>query len=220
MCLKIDSREKQRITDAVLFAKDNDIGYEVKQLDTGDYVFKDGEKTVGFEYKTIYDFVSSIMMGKLFRQVSNMNYDYNFCFISGFKDLPQALSKYNRFSQNKLFLKDIYGVLLRLNTICDGVIYFECNTFEQELQLMYLQASKCFVMKNYNAVSDKKKGSNPAVTYLTCVNGVSIQKAELICNTYNINCLTDLFGLTKKLLTDIDGIGEKTAVKILNAIGG
>lgn len=215
----IDSREKERIKEAVEYCDKNDICYEIRQLKSGDYVFE-RNKSVGFEYKNINDFISSIANGKIFRQVSNMDYDFNFVFISGFKDLQRAINKHNRFSKNKIYVNCVYSAIARLNTLCEGVIYIDCNTFDQEMSLMQSQAKKCFVMKDYNTVSDKKKGNNPAVTYLNCINGVSLQKAELICSTYNINCLTDLYSLTMLNITELDGIGKKTAEKIVKAING
>lgn len=219
MFLIIDSRENERIKQAQEYCKKKNIVCSVRRLESGDFVFKD-KKTVGFEYKRIEDLISSIAKGKIFRQVSNMDYDHNFVFISGFKDLQRAISRHNTFSKNTIHMSGVYSAIARLNTLCDGVIYIDRNTFEQELGLMQDQAQKCFVMKHYNILSDKRKHDNPAITYLSCINGVSIQKAENICDTYNIGCLTDLFGLTKTLLTGIDGIGDKTAVKILEAIGG
>lgn len=60
----IDSREKSRINTAVEYFKKKGLDCEIKQLKSNDYVFTDGIKTVGFEFKEINDFVTSIGMEK------------------------------------------------------------------------------------------------------------------------------------------------------------
>jgi NAD-dependent DNA ligase len=64
-----------------------------------------------------------------------------------------------------------------------------------------------------------RKHKNPAFNFLCHdIYGINHKKAQQITNTYNLQSLHDLMKLTKEDLIQIDGIGENTANKILQAI--
>lgn len=65
----IDAREKDSIKPSKDFFKNA----EIYNLDSGDYAFIKGNKQILFEYKTILDFISSIIDGRVFRQCYQMN---------------------------------------------------------------------------------------------------------------------------------------------------
>ena len=220
MFLKIDSREKQVVEFAKAFAERNGIKSEVYKLSTGDYVFQEGTKTVKFERKRIDDFVSSVKGGKIFRQVSEMDGDFNFVIITDYKDLPTVLQRINNFSKKRMTKEHIIKAICRLNTMCDGVIVNYPNKPNEDLYWMLTQAEKCFSAdtKKYGVQTDKKKGENPAVNFLASIKGISYKKAETICDYFNIKTLTDLLGLTKTYLVKCPGIGEKTAETIIEAL--
>lgn len=221
MFLKIDSREQDRINLAKNWCNHHKIEYEVEELKNSDYIFCDEDKTVGVEFKRVDDFIQSVKNGKIFRQVTEMDNTFNFVFISGFKDYENYLYRFNNMTNHKIYKTDLIGAISRLNTLCDAVICQWNYNFRDDLLFMKKQAEKCFNTNvHYGALTDKKKSSNPAVNYLASIKGVSYKKASDICEKYNCNNLVDLLGLTESSLKEVKGIGDNTAKKIRNSIGG
>ena len=65
----------------------------------------------------------------------------------------------------------------------------------------------------------EKKHSNPAFNFLCyCIYGINHKKAQTIINSFDLKTLTDLQKLTHEQLTQIEGIGPKTAKTIIEAI--
>lgn len=216
----IDSREKDRIKIAREWGKATGLNPEVISLDTGDYVFTDKDKTCGFEYKRISDFIQSVVNGKVFRQVLELQkYSFNFLLISEFGNVELALKEYNEHAKRKFYLQNVYAAIARLNTMTHVIVMNSYN-IENELEFMNIQAIKCFNEKNYGVFEDKKKEDNPAVNYISCIKGVGLTKAKALCDEYNCTNLIHLLGLTKSMIVDVEGIGDKTADKILEAITG
>ena len=221
MELVIDSREKERINIAKNWCKTNKIEYEVKELSNSDYIFCEDDKSVGFEYKRIDDFIQSVKSSKIFRQVTEMDNTFNFVVISGFKDYENYLYRFNNITNQKIHKTDLIGAISRLNTMCDACIVQWNYNISEDLLFMRKQAEKCFNTNvNYGVFSDMKKGTNPAVNYLASIKGVSYKKANDICEAYNCNSLTDLLGLSESSLKKVGGIGAKTALKIRESLGG
>lgn len=74
------------------------------------------------------------------------------------------------------------------------------------------------ISKNYRSVSIRKD-KNPSLNFLCyCIYGLNYKRAKLIVDTYNLYSLEDLKTLTIDKLKEIDGIGENTARKIMEAI--
>ena len=221
MKLYIDSREKERIAVAEEWGNASGLNPEVIQLDTGDYVFVDKDKSCAFEYKRIADFIQSVVNGKVFRQVSEMrqSYSHEFVFISEFWRVELALKEHNEHAKKTMYLKNVYAAIARLNTI-SHVIVMDSYNIEKDLEFMQIQATKCFNEKNYGVFEDKKKEENPAVNYISCIKGVGLKKAKALCNEFNCTSLIHLLGLTKRMVVKVDGIGDKTADKIMEAIHG
>lgn len=220
MFLKIDSREKNRISLATNWCRSNKIEYEVKELKNSDYILCDEDKTVGFEYKRIDDFIQSVKDGRIFRQIQEMDNTFNFVFISGFKDYENYLYRFNNITNQKIYKNDLIGAISRLNTMCDAVLVQWNYDVLEDLLFMKKQAEKCFNTNvHYGALTDKKKTENAALNYLASIKGVSYKKASAICEKYNVNSLIDLLGLTESSLKEVNGIGDNTAKKIRKSIG-
>lgn len=217
MNVLIDSREKSRIKQAEELCKKQGIDFEVKQLTSNDYIFSDGNRTVGFEFKEIGDFVSSISNGKIFRQVSESETDFTFVIISGYRDLGQALFRHNLFVKNQMYNVD--GAIARLNLLCNGVWIEETPVFKKCFDKMVLQAEKCFNTKIYSSNMEvKKTGDSAVINYLSSIKGVSNITALRICSNLGLKTLEDLLKVDKEYLVSIDGIGAKTADKIMEAL--
>lgn len=217
MKLIIDSREKSRIKQAKDICKEKGIEFDVRKLNSNDYIFFDGKKSVGFEFKEIKDFVSSISNGKIFRQVSESDTDYTFVIVSTYRSLDNALFIHNQFHKQQMYSVD--GAIARLNLLCDGVWFEQTPVFTKCFNLMLLQAEKCFNQKHYSSKMEvRKTGDSAVINFLSSVKGVSNITALRICGNLNLQTLEDLLSVDKESLVSIDGIGSKTADKVLEAL--
>ena len=85
---------------------------------------------------------------------------------------------------------------------------------------MYIQAKKDLSSKPI-VKKFPRKDKNAAFNFLCySIYGINWKKAKLIIDTYDLQSLTDLFELTVDDLILIEGIGEKTATSIVEAIHG
>lgn len=217
MKLLIDSREKSRIKQAEELCKEKGINFDVRQLSSNDYIFMSGNKSVGFEFKEIRDFVSSISNGKIFRQVTESETDFTFVIISDFRSLNNALFIRNQFHKQQMYSVD--GAIARLNLLCNGVWFEDTPVFSKCFNKMLLQAKKCFNTKHYNLqMNVRKTGDSAVINYLSSIKGVSNITALRICGNLNLRTLEDLLKIDKESLVRIDGVGGKTADKIMKVL--
>ena len=213
------TREQNRIHSAKNYYEKQGIQVNIKELPIGDYIFSNGKEEVVFEFKLISDFVSSIQSNRVFNQSINMaeNYDYAFVMIHG--DLATR-SKCLAMSRNyqQITVYQYLGAIASLNRY---VTVLQCYSpyLNESYYTMLTQAKKC--LRNKPIVKKfPKKHKNPAFNFLCHdVYGINWKKAKTIVETLNLHTKKDLDQLTKENLTQIDGIADKTAEKILKAIG-
>ena len=214
----IDNREQKRIKSATQYYTEQGLEVEVKELEIGDYIFTDGENSVCFEYKEINDFITSINDGRVFNQAINMaeNYDYHFVVIRG---TESERAKYLAISKNyrSVSIFQYHGAIASLNRYVT-VIESYTPYINEAYYKMLVQARKCLedkpIVKRFN-----RKDKNPSLNFLCyCIYGLNYKRAKLIVDTYNLYSLEDLKTLTIDKLKEIDGIGENTARKIMEAI--
>lgn len=214
----IDSREKERIPYSMEFFKK--YNPSIKELDTGDYIFDNGEEKICFEYKTVRDFIGSVSDGRIFEQVKRMNdkFDWSFIVLEGTIEDLRRENKRRLFQQDTgrpFSLSQFYGVIARLN--CYTTVT-QCHNLAQAFNYMEKQMLKIFddkpLLKHFKSDAD-----NPALNFLCCINGINYKTAKLIVDEYNINSLHDLVIIVNTVdLTDIKGIGNKTKDKIMEVI--
>lgn len=218
MFVAIDSREKQRKYDAYSFYKNNkhiDKAY-IGTLPTGDYIFYDNPKKVEhgvvFEYKTIEDFVKSIIDNRVFNQSidQNQQFLYHYVIIVGTDQQLDDLLSQMEFNED-----NYYGAIDRLSTYTN---VRQAPTQERAFKIMLNTSRKCLDGKTIFKKFPKSFG-NPASRYLCyCVDDIGDETSTLIVNALKLQNLNDLMHLNKEKLIDIKGIGDKTADKILKAI--
>ena len=194
----IDDREPSYISNKLPDAK-------IERLEIGDYII--GNMII--ERKSSSDFISSILDGRLFRQLNNMQ-DLEFkpvLAIIGNIWRPFADSKMNYGSQMvfgvfKSIILDFNTPIIQFDAENDFVSFLkkcdEENKDKRQLRLPHrkgktLQEQKVFALSN--------------------IEGVSVKKAELLLN--NFGSLKGVLNASKKDLLSIDGIGRKLASNVI-----
>ena len=209
--LVIDSREHKRIQSATKYYQD--LGYDVtvSTLDTGDYLFND---QVVFEFKTMMDYMSSIVDGRVFREciLQSESYPYHFCIIQGSNyDLKRALDYSN------VSYRQYVGSISRLNTYT--TVINSMGGVKNAYHQMHTQTSKC--LDDIGKVKQfKVKEYNTAFNILAyTIPRVSTMRADRIVETLGLETVTDVVNLTKEELLTVDGIGDNLAENIIKHIG-
>lgn len=212
----IDGREKRRIKPAKNFFK----GAEVYNLQYGDYAFIKGDKRILFEYKTINDFISSIIDKRVFRQCYNMeqNSYKSYLIIHGdFTNIKSLIYTFQKKSNVNFNYNQFTGALARLYS--EYNVIQTTGDFEDVLYLMKKIAEKCFDNKNNRPVIGFKKTDNAVLNFLTCISGINYKTAKLIVDEFNIKNLHEFVVIVNTVdLTEIKGIGQKKAELIMDAV--
>ena len=214
----IDSREQSRIKQASEYYAKQGLTVEVQELPIGDYLFTDGSDEVVFEFKTIADFISSIQDNRVFNEALNQaeNYNHHFVVIQGDESTRAKCLAFTK-NYRKVTIFQYHGAIASLNRYTT-VLESYSSFIDEAFYKMLVQARKCLSSKPI-VRKFPKKTSNTAFNYLSgCIRGVNYKKANAIVNTYQLESLSDLMKLNKEDLMNVDGIGENTAKKILEAI--
>ena len=215
MKVTIDTREQNRIKTATEYYKQQGLEVEVKELETGDYLF---DNKVVFEFKTIADYVSSIQDNRVFNEAINQaeNYDYHYVIIQGDEATRAKCLAMSRNFQEVTYFQYLGAIasLNRYTTVIESYSPFINEAYYR----MMITAKKCLqdkpIVKKF-----PRKDKNPAFNYLAyCIYGVSAKRAKDIVYTCHLKTMEDLFNLTHQDLTKIDGIGDNLADRILNSI--
>ena len=215
MQLTIDSREQSRIQSATEYYKQQGLTVEVKEEQVGDYIFNN---QVCFEFKTIPDFVSSIQNGRVFNQAINQSetYDYHYVIIQGDSHTrAKALAMSRNYREVTYF--QYLGAIASLNRYTT-VIESYSPFINEAYYRMLITAKKC--LQNKPIVKKfPRKDKNVCFNWLCyCNYGINAKKATAIVETLELHTLSDLQNLTKEQLLSVDGIGEKNAIRIMEAI--
>ena len=217
MNITIDTREQNRIETATQYYESQGHNVTIKELPIGDYIFNN---QVVFEYKTIPDFITSIQDGRVFNQAINMseNYDYHYIIIQGDE---HTRSRSIGMSKNYIpvNITQYLGAIASLNRFTTVIESY--NPIVEEAYYRMLVTAKKALQDKPIVKKFPRKHKNPAFNYLCyCIYGINSKKAKIITDTYELKSLNDLLQLTTEDLTLIEGIGEKTAKNIIEAIHG
>ena len=211
----IDSREQSRITSATQYYENQGYEVEVAELEIGDYLFNN---QVCFEFKTIPDFISSIQNGRVFNQAINMaeNYDYHYVIIQGDE---HTRSRSLGMSQQYMpvNITQYLGAIASLNRFTTVIESYN-PIIEEAYYRMQITAHKA--IQNKPLIKKfPRKDKNSALNWLCHdVYGINYKTAEKIVTELELHTLEDLFTLEHHRLTNIDGIGDKIADKIMKSI--
>lgn len=235
MNISVDNREKKsRIASFVKFFTGEeyhkDINeYEghgnhviIRMLPIGDYIFND---TLCIEYKSAIDFIGSVMDGRVFKQSNRMReYPYSYVVIAG--DLSGEINTYNtnahfRWNNKRkkgFTVKSALGAIARLSI--DGKV-LQVNNMQQAWILLNSLANK--VDNDKEHIVQPLRLDNPVASFLTCIpvnrtQRLAGKKAVKIQKELNLQTLDDLRSVTFDDLVEINGIGVKTAMNIMEYI--
>ena len=216
MLVEISDKEQNRIPKAEQYFQELGCETQVTNLQYGDYVFNE---KVAVEYKTMADFIASIQDNRVFNEAINQaeNYDWHYVLIHGNEhERTKCISMTQNYIPVNLF--QFHGAIASINRYSTVI---ECYTpwINEAFYKMYIQAQKDLSTKPI-VKKFPKKDKNTAFNFLCHdVYGINCKKAKNIVDTLNLHTKKDLDTLTKEKLTSVDGIADKTAEKILKAIG-
>ena len=223
MKLQIDNRESNtRINSARQFFTDYQV--EVGSYPVGDYIF---ENKVCFEYKSANDIISSIIDGRVFRQVERMK-QYPFSYVIVVGNVAETINErnanyWNRRNQVKQFtVRNYLGALARLQ-IESRVIHVDNN---QQCWTIMDFLTKKLLDENPNIRGvDRPKAtlSDPIATFLSCIyindsQRLGIKTAVMIREYLKLENLSDLLSVTYEDLVKVKGVGSKTAKRIMDVL--
>jgi len=224
MKLQIDNRESNtRINSARQFF-DGSYDIEVGNYPVGDFIF---DNKVVFEYKTAPDIVSSIIDGRVFRQVERMKqYPYSYVIVVGnvAEHINERNANYwNRRNQVKQFtVRNYLGALARLQ-IESRVIHVDNN--QQAWTIMDFITKKVLDDNPNVRGVDRPKAtlSDPIATFLSCIyindsQRLGIKTAIMIREYLHLENLRDLLAVTYDDLVGVKGVGSKTARRIMDVL--
>lgn len=225
--VEIDDREQDRIKPALKFFNKNKISDKavtgvLKHKTSADYSFKN----VGVEFKTIPDFISSTMNGRLKREILAMKEEYGKEYVIIQGEMDKSIKAYNsqavknnyhrKFNKQEYFGKEkFFGHIASLSQI---TTIFHVENFDQALILMLKLFEKTFDGKIRDAPDPELHTRNTILNFLCSINGINKNKAFKIINTLGIKNLKDLIGLNPDDFKKVNGIGEKTSKKIVEWI--
>lgn len=214
----IDNREQSRVEKAKTYYESEGLTVSVEELQIGDYIFSDGNESVCFEFKEINDFITSISSGRIFNQAISQAEEFNHHFVV-IRGTESERAKYLAITKNyrTVTLFQYLGAIASLNRYTT-VLEVYTPYINEAFYRMMVQAKKC--LQNKPIVKKfPRKDKNSALNYLCyCIYGLNYKRAKVIVDTYQLESLTDLMKLNIDDLTNIEGIGEKTAENIIRSI--
>lgn len=197
---------------------------KVETMTVGDYIFDD---KVCFEYKRADDFIGSVIDGRVFKQSRNMQqYPFSYVIIVG--NVAKEINTRNerkywngRGKLKSFTIKQYLGAVARLSV--DGKVLHVDNQ-QQGWILMESVASKCLEDASVKGIDKPSfKLTDPIASFLGCVyvndtSRLSMKQAVLIREHLHLETLSDLLDVEYDDLIGINGIGEKTAKAVMEAI--
>lgn len=218
----IDDREQSRVKPAYDFFTSCEYNVFVMELPVGDYVFTDTDTglSVAFEYKTIADYLDSIVDNRVFNQALEQsdNFDYHFVIIVGtYNELNRLIRERKQYTGRYMSLKEYYGTF---GSLLNVTSILQVPNMNHGFQLMESTARHCLSLKPVLKRYRKSRGS-PALRLLANnVNGIGYSTAELICRNLGLESVADVLKLSKDDLLSVKGIGEVKADNILRQVHG
>ncbi len=179
------------------------IAVEIKDFTPGDYLL--GE--IAVERKTLPDFISSWVQGRLFDQLSRLRSSYTFPFLLIEAYHPDYLS------QTTAFYSILLTILLKTNVkiICT-------KDQKQTADVLLLMAGRAIVSAQIMRQPKKISLQQRRLNMLLQVPGMGRKKAQLLLETFGT--LDALFKAESRQIQEIPTIGRKTVVQLDQILNG
>jgi ERCC4-type nuclease len=215
--LIIDSREKSNLSEFIISeASRMNILTEKQWIEIGDYVYQD----VCFEAKSTIDFLQSVLNGRLWNQVDNMDrhYEYSIVIIHGSLHQVMAYPKYVNMEINEQLLKHkFYGALGRLTLDTDCKVFW----VESPQKAAKIITTICKMRPVKRSVIQptllKRITTDDLRLDMLCtIKGVSKSKAKKIIEKYG--SVMEVGESNVNELSSIDGIGPTIAKRIIDTL--
>tara|TARA_R100000988_G_C4005392_1_gene172205 strand:- start:2956 stop:3651 length:696 start_codon:yes stop_codon:yes gene_type:complete len=222
--LVIDSREKEgsRLVKLVQSkCKTLGIKTEKKWLEIGDYVFDD----VCFEAKSTTDFLGSVMSKRIWTQIDNMDRHYKTNVVIIYGTLEEAI--YNVKRHGKSNIQEPARSIMLNNKFLGGIGRITLDTdvkafwvpTEEEAALIISAICKMKPIERdviRPEIFKRITTDDLRLDVLTSIKGVSLKKAKAFIKEYG--SIMEIGEQTVHELCYMDGIGEKTAKRILDTL--
>ncbi len=179
----------------------------IKQLEYGDYVYKD----TGVEFKTVSDFISSVKSKRMQNQAVGLRENYNHHYVIIYGDVQKTLRQLYR-TRHPFSVKQYLGALASISQITH-VLHVDNEM--QAFRLTRKLFEKSTDNKNRLTRKPTTRHENKIITILTIIGNIGDERAQQLVNEFNIRTIEDLLELTYDDITSLKGFGDKTAKKIL-----
>ncbi len=189
----------------------NSIFYEVTELKVGDYIIGN----ICIERKTVSDYISSLIDGRLSTQLYNISRNYKISYLVIIGNIDNV--EINERLSKKAFISSIIGASIKVAP--DGEMA-NINLIMLESEEDFVEFIELIIQKSNNSeprlptLNNKKLSKNEElINIVSSISGIGENKAKLILEKYNT--IQKIANLTPDELMKIKGIGPKLSKKIV-----
>ena len=226
----VDDREPERI---VRLLRSMGVDVRRKRLEIGDYLVTSSSREVAVERKSVEDFESSIIDGRLFDQVHRLSKKYPLSFLcivdSDSSESPGSDSDSSDSSESKeskskeRISRDAFvgGILsVALTALSSGTVIPLRLESEEEFCLMLKNLDRKLSsgkLKVYPRIV-RKTEVDDSVAMLTAIPGIGVEKAKRLLERFG-----SVHAVVNASIADlkrVDGIGDKQARRIYYFVRG
>lgn len=203
--IKIFADTREKSSSIIRTLADNNINVELKVLDAGDYILS---KEIGVEFKTVKDFVDSIVDGRLLIQLKKLKEYYlsPLLVIEGSEDI---------YSIRNVHPNAIIGMLATITTSYKIPVIQTKNSEETYnlFRTIILQAEDKFDSNSYSPHTNKGESLKSQQEYLvSSLPNIGLPVAKELLR--NFKSIKNIANSSEAELRRIDLIGEKKAKQI------
>ncbi len=201
LAIAVDHREKS--SGVIKELIDMGIKIELKQLNVGDYIISD---RVAVEYKTVQDFVDSIIDGRLLEQIKGLREGY-------FKPLIIIEGDEDIFSQRNIHPNAIRGMLATI-TVSYGIPVIQTKNFKETANLLAVIAKReSEEGRNFSFHNRKPTTLKDQQEYIvSSLPNIGPSLAKDLLQFFGTP--RAIFNASEQDLKKVEGIGEKLAKNI------
>lgn len=203
--IKIIADYREKSSDIFKYLMDEGANIELKQLPVADYVISE---KIAIEFKTVKDFVDSIVDGRLLEQLKNLSSNYlkPILIVQGTEDI---------FSIRKIHANAIRGMIASITIGFGFNIIYTKDSYDSAM--MIYQIARREQRKSINAPyfhSHKTlRNDNEELEYVvSSIQGVGTSTARDLLSYFKT--IENIFSAQESELIRVKGVGKETAKKI------